>query len=86
LIVEAIESSELPRSVSEAADSVSIGPSVSKPPGTPQARKGCRSGGIAGEAAAEGGLQTATSTSVPHPATPAERQALATRTPRTREK
>jgi hypothetical protein len=46
LIVEAVESRE---SVSEAVDSVSIGPSVSKPPG-----KGCRSGRIAGEAAAEG--------------------------------
>jgi hypothetical protein len=86
LIVEGVDSIESRGSVSEVVDSVSIGPSVSKPPGTPQGQKGCRSGGIAGEAAAEGGLQTPTSTSVPRPATPAERKALATRTPRTREK
>jgi hypothetical protein len=54
LIVEAVESTESRGSVSEAVDSVFIGPSVSKLPRTPQVRKGCRSGGIAGEAAAEG--------------------------------
>jgi hypothetical protein len=82
LIVEGVESIERRGSVSEAVDSMSIGPSVSKPLGTPQVRKGGRSGGIAGE----GGLQTPTSTSVPRLPTPAERRALATRTPRTREK
>jgi hypothetical protein len=86
VIVDAVESIESRGSVSEAVDSVSIGPSVSKPLGTSQVRKGSRSGGIVGEGAAEGGLQTPTSTSVPRPATPAERQALATRTPRPREK
>jgi hypothetical protein len=53
-IVEAVESIEPRGSVSKAVDSVSIGPSVLKPLGTPQVRKGCRSRGIDGEAAAEG--------------------------------
>jgi hypothetical protein len=42
--------------------------------------------GIAGEAAAEGGLQTPTSTSGPRPETPAEIEAIATAIPRALEK
>jgi hypothetical protein len=41
LTIEAVESIESPGSVSEGVDSVSIGPSVLKLPGTPQARNGC---------------------------------------------
>jgi hypothetical protein len=86
LIVEAVESIESPGSISEAVDSVSIGPSVSKPLGTLQVRRAVDPGESPGKLRPREGLQTPTSTSVPRPATPAERQALATRTPRTREK